>query len=400
MSPVFTYSARFLTAILAVLTGIVALPGSAQEGTPSPPVKVTVRDETPVVIEPVLPIDPARRIQYQSTGVGSTVRAENNQTLHLSYFPSFKIDNQLYQQGQGGAALFVNRPLPKDKGPQPREGFQSAYRFGDIHITVTVRLLATKPPKGAVKRPLDAVLTHYVVENKGSRPHQFGLRIYMDTFVIDNDGCLFAAPTMPDKVLNGVELKGKQLPPYVQLLQRPDLKNPGYVAHMSLNLGGRVERPNRVVLTAFAEGFQTWECRPIQSMGDSAMAVFWDPKELKPGSKREIAYGYGKGLAVSEGDGRFDLALAGSFEPGKSFKVTASVTDPAPGQVLNLELPEGMTLVDGKELQPVPVPTGEDTVSLVVWRARVLRPGEHAVRVRSSTGVTMGKVVTISPVGE
>jgi hypothetical protein len=63
--------------------------------------------------------------------------------------------------------------------------------------------------------------------------------------------------------------------------------------------------------------------------------------------------------------------------------------------VLSLELPEGMTLLEGRELQPVPAPLGEDTTSLVVWQGRVARPGEYAVRVRSNTGVTQGKVVTI-----
>ena len=90
------------------------------------------------------------------------------------------------------------------------------------------------------------LLVHYLVENKGTRPHQFGLRVYMDTYVIDNDGCLFAAPTMPGKVLDGVALKGKLLPPYVQLLQRPDLKAPGFVAHLTLDLGPKLEKADRL----------------------------------------------------------------------------------------------------------------------------------------------------------
>jgi hypothetical protein len=394
---------------LAVVAAATALPGSAQERSASPQVKVTIRDEKPVVVDPdsspsaidsgSLPVDPKRRIQYNANGFVANIRSEDNQTLHLSHFPSFMVDAQLYQQGQGGQALYFNKQLPKDKGPSSREGFVSAYKYGDIQVTVTISLVPTKPPKGASKRSLDSVLTHYLVENKGQKPHKFGLRMYMDTFVIDNDGCLFAAPTMKDKVLNGVELKGKTLPPYVQLLQRPDLKNPGYVAHLSLFLGGRMEKPERVVLTRFAEGFNTWQCNALASAGDSAMAVFWDVKEIKPGGKREIAYAYGKGLVTGGGDGRFDVALGGSFVPGKTFKVSALVHDPAPGQVLSLELPEGMALVEGRELQPVPAPLGEETTSMVVWQARVRQPGEYAVRVRSNTGVTQGKLVNIMQPG-
>jgi hypothetical protein len=399
----------FLAAILVLLgLAVAGAARAAQERTSSPPVKVTITDEKPVIVDTdspsassgsSLPIDPVKRIMFTPGGLTANIRSENNQTLHLSHFPSFQIDGRLYQQGQGGQALYFNRPLPKDKGPKYREGYVSAYKYGDVQVTVTVGLIPTKPAKGATKRHLDSVLIHYLTENKGGQPHKFGLRLYMDTFVIDNDGCLFAAPTMPDKVLNGVELKGKKLPPYVQLLQRPDLKNPGYVSHLSLNLGGRMEKPDRVVLTAFAEGFNTWECRPIAANGDSALAVFWEAKEIKPGGKREVAYAYGKGLAAGAGDGRFDVALGGSFEPGKTFKVSALVHDPAPGQVLSLELPPGMALVEGKELQPVPVPMGEETVSLVVWQARVQRPGEYAVRVHSNTGVTQGKRVNIARTG-
>jgi hypothetical protein len=219
----------------------------------------------------------------------------------------------------------------------------------------------------------------------------------MDTYLIDNDGCLFAAPTVPDKILDGMVLKEKQLPPYLQLLQRPDLKNPLFVAHLTLDLGSRLEKPERVVLTRHGAGFGGWDMPPMMAMGDSALGIFWEPKAIKPGGKREMAYGYGQGIVTSpENEGRVELALGGSFEPGKRFNVTAYVTDPAPGQFLTLDLPEGMVLAAGKQCQPVPTPPGEEPASMVVWQGRVQRPGQFAVRVRSSTGVTQGKHVTIT----
>ena len=50
---------------------------------------------------------------------------------------------------------------------------------------------------------------HYVIENTSQKAQKVGLRVYMDTFIVDNDGCLFAAPTEPNKILDGVELKDK-----------------------------------------------------------------------------------------------------------------------------------------------------------------------------------------------
>ena len=93
------------------------------------------------------------------------------------------------------------------------------------------------------------------------------------------------------------------------------------------------------------------------------------------------------------------MALGGSFEPGKLFTVSAYVQEAAPGQYLSLELPAGMERVGGKELQPVST-IDENGNALVQWKARVLQTGRFTVRVRSSTGVTQTKIITISRPGE
>jgi hypothetical protein len=132
-------------------------------------------------------------------------------------------------------------------------------------------------------------------------------------------------------------------------------------------------------------------------MGDSAISFYWPTKEIKPGGKRELAYAYGEGVAVpAESEGRFQLALGGSFEPGKVFTISAVVADPALGQTLALELPKTMLRLDGKEVQPVGPLTEGLEYGAVLWRARVLQPGDHTIRVRSSTGMTQTKIVSIT----
>jgi hypothetical protein len=366
--------------------------------------KVTIKDDKPVVVdeEASRPIDPQRRINFQPNSLAVAVRGENNETLHLSHFPSLNIDGQFLQLGfggpTGGKVEFDNKQLPKTKGGKDREGFTSCHVFGDgIKVTATITLEATKPQGNNKKRLRDAMLIQYTIENTGKQAHKVGLRVYMDTFIVDNDGCLFAAPTEPNKVLDGTVLKDKKLPPYVQLLQRPDLKAPGYVAHLTLDLGSKLEKAERVVLTRHGNGLGTWDMPAMMAGGDSALGVFWEPKELKPGQKREIAYGYGKGIVTSpESEGQVDFALGGSFEPGKLFTVTAYVNDPGPGQSLTLELPDGMVLEESKAQQSVPELQENEVQSVVMWRARVLRTGEFNVRVRSSNGVTHQKVVTIT----
>src|SRR5262249_7293989 len=81
--------------------------------------------------------------------------------------------------------------------------------------------------------------------------------------------------------------------------------------------------------------------------------------------------GYGQGLVPSpESQGLVEMALGGSFEPGKLFTLTAYVNDPGQGQSLQLVLPEGMALVEGPEVQAVPAPPEGQAASGGFLRAR------------------------------
>jgi hypothetical protein len=368
---------------------------------PRPAVRVKIHDEKATVVEPVLPIDPTQRIQYQPAGnLNVQIRDAMNRTLHLSHYTILQVDGQFVFPGNGGQFEVNNGPLPKTSGGKARKGFMSIWKLNDLRITMTAEVVPTRPPKNGAKRLMNSVLVRYQVENKGKQAHKVGLRPYFDTYIIDNDGALFAAPNFPKKILDGIELKDKQLPDYVQVLQRPDLANPGFVAHLTLNLGGGIEKPNRVILTRHGAFKDQWNMQVTQAMGDSAMAVYWDPKEIKAGGKREMGYAYGEGIAYGQAsEGNFNVILGGSFEPGKVFTVAAMVTDAAPGQSLTLELPDSMERVEGKRVQPVPAGSDDQAQTMVLWKARVLRLGEFPIRIRSNTGVTLTKVVSISEAG-
>src|SRR5207302_973298 len=135
-------------------------------------------------------------------------------------------------------------------GGRVRQGFTSVFvHNNDLRVTLTCEVVPTKAQAKAKQRRSDSVLLRYLVENKGQKTYKFGLRIYMDVYVISNDGALFAVPNQPGKILDGVVLKDKMLPDYVQLLERPNLQDPGFVAHLTLNLGNSLEKPDRIVLT-------------------------------------------------------------------------------------------------------------------------------------------------------
>lgn len=394
------------TAVLTLtLFAAAVLPGYPQG--PLPPVQVKVSDAQPEVTEAILPVDPNPVVSY---GVGPNMSwGLSYRGQRVTYSPQgghdikVRIDGREMIFGQPPGRWDPQQaPLGKGAFGRQRHGVRSSYVIDNVRITQVLEIVPGKPsgkPVAGQKRQLDTLLVRYVVENRDGRPHKVGIRITIDMYVINNDGALFASPTThPKQILNGVELKGKKMPAYVQVLQIPNLQNPGQVCHFTLKMGNRIEGPSRLVLTNLGTCFGGWEV-PAQAAGDSAVAVFFDDTEVKPNGKRELAYAYGISLASSpESEGRVTVGLGGSFEPGKLFTVSGYVAEPVEGQALTLELPPGMELVEGKAVQPVP-PPAEGGSSLVVWKARVQKLGQFPLRIRSSTGVTQTKTITVTRPG-
>jgi hypothetical protein len=367
------------------------------------PVKVVVKDGKLLAAE--VPVDPTPRIQVGYAGgmmLGLSVGGTKiTCTPQMSIMPTVRVDNQELQPGfnpvNGQASQ--QQPLPPGPFGKKRLGTQTVWMHNGLRFTHFVEMVPSRLSAltGAIpQRRLDTVRLSCLVENKDSRDHVVEFRSFIDTMIADNDGALFAAPsTAPGKVLDGEILQGNRLPDVLQVLERPNLDNPGFVASMTLKFGGKVEGPNRVVLSntmAFNGG---WEVPALKANGDSACFLYWASKTIKPGEKRNMVWAYGAGVAGGpEGEDNVAVALGGSFEPGKLFTVMATVDDPVPGQTLTLELPAGMERIEGNARQPVPAP-GATGISAVLWKARVVQLGDYALKVRSSTGVTQIKNISI-----
>jgi hypothetical protein len=392
-----------LLVLAAAAAGFADQPGGKKPS--SPPVRVTIDDAKPEVAAPVLPVDPRVRIVTQfmpdmrygfsvdGKRIMCATNGANNTTL-------VRIDGRDVPYGNPpGRWQPQQEPLKPGPFGKPRQGVRSTWIYNNLHITQTVEVVPSRSanPAERQKRKLDTSRIIYVIENKDTRPHTVGVRGTMDIMINNNDGALFASPTThPGRILDGVELKGKQVPEYLQVMENPNLQNPGFIAHFTFKMGNKLEGPDRVVMTNLGACFQGWEVPAIQAGGDSGFAFYFSPREVKPGGRREAGYAYGGGIATNpENEARVSLRFGGSFEPGKRFTVAAHVDDPAPGQALALDLPPGMERLEGKEWQPVPVPA-EDGTSLVLWKARVLQTGRHTLRVRSSTGVTETRIITIT----
>jgi hypothetical protein len=390
----------FITCGLLVMLGLL----SAQEV--RQPVKVTIKDGKVVVGEATLPVDPTQRIvaQFSSyNGFGLTLDGKRiTCSPQGSIWSSIMVDGNLsdpFNENLGLQRMLQPKPLPPTASGRKRIGMQTEWTHQGVHITQLTEIVPSKPSANAKKRSLDTARITYVLENKTKGSLKVAFKTGVDILINNNDGALYASPTTePGKVLNGVKLEGKTLPEYIWVLEQPNYAAPGMVATMTFK-HSKGENPNKVVLSnlSLVGNFQVWDV-PAQPAGDSACALFWEEKELKPGQKRELVWGYGGGISTSpENEGRVSIGLAGSFEPGKLFTIAAQVEDPVPDQVLAIDLPPGLERVEGREIEPVAAP-GEAGSSMVLWKARVVRPGDYEIRVRSSSGTIQSKHVLIESV--
>jgi hypothetical protein len=371
---------------------------AAQDGD----VRVTFHEPTTDIAAAVaLPVEPIQRIQYQYVGTmafGLTI----DQQKWLCCGPgairtTFKVDNTIVFPNVVGVKP---QPLPPDAFGRVRPGLQTSLAVGNVHITQVLEVIPSKPAPGQLKRPLDNMLIRYVIENKDAKPHAVGTRVRIDTMCNNNDGALFAAPTRPGEILNGVELVGTTLPDYVQILEVPNLKAPGFTGHFTLKMTGNRIGPDRFQATSHQAGDNGWDSMAIASNGDSDCVLFWSPRVLAPGQKMEMAYAYGQGIAsLPDAEGQLRVSLGGNFAPGRLFTVRAFVEEPLLGQTLSLELPAGMTLVEGSATQPAAPPDHSQGAAVVLWRGRVDGLGDFVLRIRSSNGVTQTRKVSVTRSG-
>ena len=81
--------------------------------------------------------------------------------------------------------------------------------------------------------------------------------------------------------------------------------------------------PDRVSLTHWP-GFNygAWEVRMQNIAEDSAIVLYWNPIDMKPGEKREMAFSYGLGNLKG---GKLGLTVGGTLAVNREMTVIAYV---------------------------------------------------------------------------
>jgi hypothetical protein len=257
---------------------------------------------------------------------------------------------------------------------------------------------------------LDTCLVHYLIENNDTVSHKVGIRAMIDTFIGSNDGVPFAIPGQPGVLETKRIFDQKEIPDYIEALERPDLADPGTIAHLGLKLPNvklrkddpDLERMEKLVVCRWpgnSEKRWQWDYQamnePKDQKKDSCVVMYWEEQLMEPIARRAMAFTYGLGRIASSGEGELGITVGGTFQPGKVFTVTAYVKDPQEGQKVKLHLPKGMTLdqrdneADQKEEQTV---ERSKEYSQVSWRVKASEEGISTLEVESGRNLARYKV--------
>jgi hypothetical protein len=273
------------------------------------------------------------------------------------------------------------------------QGWKTVWQTPEgVRVTQTVMIVP-----GAQSLVLDTCLVEYVVENHSEIPHRVGLRVMLDTFIGTNDGVPFAIPGQPGLLTTMHKFGQKEIPDYIQALERPSLKDPGTVAQIGLKLPGfrlRADDPDPDPMESLlicrwpgnSEELWDWTPKPMNDppdKKDSCVTMYWATERMSPHGKRSMVFTYGLGT-LSSSSAQLALTVGGAFRPGGTFTVTAYVKSPQDGQRVRIELPPGLALVPGQELEQ-PVRRDPGGYSQVSWRVRADAAGRYPVRATSGS---------------
>lgn len=232
----------------------------------------------------------------------------------------------------------------------------------------------------------DTLRIEYTFENRDTKAHAVGLRVMIDTYIGNNDGVPFSVPGQSGITDRAVDLRGEQVPDFIQVLERPNLDRPGVVVNVTL-ASDDTTPPERVLITGWAGSDSEWDyLKKAGGVGakfknflhsdDSAIGLFYSIETLAPGETRAIVAYYGLGAISSVASKNTQLGLSVSsnrVEVGRSFWVVARVSDPRNGQRVRIKLPASFKLVEGDEAQALQPEAGANFTTRS-WYVRALTP--------------------------
>ena len=134
---------------------------------------------------------------------------------------------------------------------------------------------------------------------------------------------------------------------------------------------------------------------PLEAMDngtdkDSCVAVYWPEKQLAPKQSLRVAITYGLGkLEITD---QLALSAPAAAQPNRDFVVTAYVYNAKAGQKIELELPAGMSLVDGSKAEQTIAKDEQRTQ--IFWKVRATKDGKYPIGATSDK--SRAKPITVA----
>ena len=229
----------------------------------------------------------------------------------------------------------------------------SAAKYGNVYVRQDISLV-----DGGFSGMMDTVEIKYIVTNNDTIPHYVGIRIMLDTMLGSNDYAPFRVPGIGD-IETTTTFLGDEIPDYWQAMD--SLVKPTVVSQ-GTNIKYQQNPPDKFVLgnwLTLAENM--WNSNYTGYNGDSAIATYWEPKQLAPGESTEYITYYGISKITIAGDKPLVVIVSGNTslsatETGyvpNPFTITSYITNNTNDTIKNVMakiiLPDGIVPYTGTD---------------------------------------------------
>lgn len=308
----------------------------------------------------------ARFVIYTTAG-DPELKTDDNKKLLFEATPptsytTIRIDGRNYKFGDR-IGVYVKEPYISEDG----SSLICEWKIKRIRVTQILSFV-TGPTTGR----LDSVKISYTVVNEDASSHKVGVRILLDTLLGKNDGAPFTIPGIGPLKKERM-FQGENVPDIwyaFDNLSKPTVRSQG-----SLKLG-EVTPPDRVIFANWRRLYdRPWDYKvkdktfhgdvslPVLSFVpvpfvkgglDTAVAVYWDEREIEPGQSVSFSTLYGLyGATITKGT-LFNLSLGGPAEANGPFQImldleNANAKFPAQDVKVTVVLPPELSIAEGEK---------------------------------------------------
>jgi spore coat polysaccharide biosynthesis protein SpsF (cytidylyltransferase family) len=295
------------------------------------------------------------------------------QEQYFSHF-NVRIDGVVYSNNPNrtGAQALLLRSNP---ALLPDGTITCSYQASRVIIEQQLTPEQYSPTTGAIR-------IKYIITNQDAAPHQVGLLLLLDTFVIKTDEARVATRFDYSRIERQYRAPLQIIPDYFQAFENDNPASPGVVAQGTL-AGREAVRPDLLIIGNWSTLSSVQWDYTLQNpfYNDSAVLLRWNETPLLQNESRVITTYYGIGdVNIKPGTLALSLTAPNRLEPFASqlspnpFEINLLVVNTgsaaATGVQATLNLPPGLALASGESAsKPIaPADLNASQIGTVSWK--------------------------------